>query len=126
MAEYKPIPVHVAKQIADHYEKSQVVIVAVDPVHDLTHTTTYGVSADDKVESALLGDWCAALIGCDVGKRTNYEDFRNDFDAARLKEAVELLAAIHKQKCVRWEQFEQIERLIPSVASVSSVVGNDE
>ena len=47
MADYKPIPVQEAKRLAVQYDKSMIVILAYDPLHGLTHTTTYGVAAFD-------------------------------------------------------------------------------
>ena len=47
MPDYKPVPVWVAQQIAMQFEKAQVVILCWDAVHELTHSTTFGVSAFD-------------------------------------------------------------------------------
>jgi hypothetical protein len=44
---YKPIPVGVAAKISEEFAKSMVVILAYDPVHQLTHTVSYGVDASN-------------------------------------------------------------------------------
>ncbi|HWC91358.1 MAG TPA: hypothetical protein VG433_16930, partial [Pirellulales bacterium] len=88
MADYEAVPVYVAKQIAERYAKTQVVIVAWDPLFQLTHTTTYGVSATDKENAAAAGAICTKALGCDLGKKQVHEDFHHDYNPARLKEAV--------------------------------------
>ncbi|MGD9644286.1 MAG: hypothetical protein AB7U73_01150 [Pirellulales bacterium] len=88
---YKAIPVHVAKQIADHFDKSIVVILAYDQAFLHTHTTTYGRDATDKIAAAQWGEVCTNAVGADIRERTDFEDFRKHFDAGCLKEAVELL-----------------------------------
>ena len=93
MAEYLNIPVEVAKRIAVEYAKQQVVIIAVDHPHNQFHTVTYGVSAADKVEAAKMGEFLTKQAGGDTSKAVFSEDFRRDFDAAKYKQARELLQA---------------------------------
>lgn len=77
MDRYRDIPVSVAREIAAGYKKTMVVILAYDPVHELTHTTTYGVSPYEKVRAAEVGDQCAkAICGEGFNQRRNFEDFR--------------------------------------------------
>ena len=59
MSQYQPIPVAIAKAIAEEFEKSSVVILAWDAKHKLTHTTTYGVTAFDKENAAAAGQICS-------------------------------------------------------------------
>lgn len=79
--EYKPIPVEAAKQIAETYKKNMVVIMAYDNVHEQIHTTTYGVSPEDKNLAAVWGELFTAITGADVVKSTWYEDYRTTKEA---------------------------------------------
>mgnify|MGYP006908234730 CR=1 FL=1 len=98
MSEYKPVAVDVARQIATQFDKSAVVILSYDPVHQLTHTTTYGRSAADKDAAAKLGDACASLVG-DLSRRTNYEDYRTTDQAVRAEAIERLIAAADQAQC---------------------------
>lgn len=71
-----PVPVFVAKDIAEKYGKSIVIINSFDPVSGLLHTTTYGKSFVDKEWAAVAGDITAKAIGADLEGKTTYEDFR--------------------------------------------------
>lgn len=110
MSEYQPVPVNVAKQIAESFQKSQVVILSYDQEHNLTHTTTYGVAAFDKEQAAAIGELVTKAIGCDMSKRVNYEDFHNDYDPALLREATEIFRTIRSRQGVTAVQLQQIER----------------
>jgi hypothetical protein len=94
MSDYIPVPVEAAKSIAERFKQKAVVVLAWDDGRELMHTTTYGASAIDKVVAAGIGERCAAAIGCDLGRVQSFEDFRADFDPARLREAEEILASI--------------------------------
>ena len=48
---YIPVPVPAAKQIAEEYDKDQVLIICADTAHDKLHFTSYGVTATDKLEA---------------------------------------------------------------------------
>lgn len=92
---YEPVPVTAARAIATQFSKSQVIIIAWDQAHALVHTTTYGVSAEDKAHAARAGDICAKALGCDLSKKGEIrEDFREAYDPALLAEARELLDAL--------------------------------
>jgi hypothetical protein len=94
MPEYKPVPVDVARQIAEQCGKSMVVILSYDPAHQLTHTTTYGVEPSEKEMAADVGDRCAKLIcGDGFDKSRRYEDFRFADQAARTKAIEQLIKA---------------------------------
>lgn len=115
MKGYIPVPVHVAKSIAETFHKSMVVILCYDAAHQLTHTTTYGVEAYDKEQAAAAGQRCAAALGSDLAKKTDYEDFHRDYDAARYREALELLGKIRDRGGTSPRQLRQIERLLDDV-----------
>ena len=95
--EYQTVPVEAAKRIALEFDKQQVVIIAVDHPFNQIHTATYGVGADDKVEAAKMGEFLTKQLGCDTSKSKFTEDFRKDLDAAKYKQALELL---HDALCV--------------------------
>src|SRR5690348_256470 len=98
MSEYIPIPVGEAKSIAETFAKSQVIILAWDPVHKVTHTTTFGVSAFDKENAAALGAKLTQAAGCDLSKATEYEDFHKDYDPALYKEAKDLIQKLFTRR----------------------------
>lgn len=98
-ATYQPIPVAVAKQIAEDFAKSQVVILAFDPVHQVTQTTTYGKEPFDMENAAAVGKICAQAIGCDLSKRQDFEDYHKDYDAAKFKALIESVRTIHQHLC---------------------------
>lgn len=69
MAKYQSIPIATAKDIARKYGKSQVIIVAWDPVFGKEHVTTYGATVKDCEQAALGGtrikqalNWPAELL----------------------------------------------------------------
>lgn len=91
MINYQPIPVSAAADIAGRYEKDVVVIVAWDRTFEKIHTTTFGITAEDKLAAAELGPILAAAAGAEMTQVHPYEDFR--LDAARLKEENDQLRA---------------------------------
>ena len=94
MRPYLPIPVNTAREISERYQKSMVVILAYDPEHQKTHTTTYGVSAFEKENAAACGELCALTLGGDLSKKQTHEDFNDDYRPAEYTEAMDLLRAI--------------------------------
>jgi hypothetical protein len=74
---YQPIPVSAAAEIAERFAKSIVVITAYDRQYELTHTTTYGRDAQDKLDAAAAGEYLHRCAGGDLSKREIYEDFRD-------------------------------------------------
>jgi hypothetical protein len=89
-AGYVPVPVESARQIATEFHKSMVVILSYDPKFQVTHTTTYGVSPQEKEIAADFGERCAALVS-DLPRKTSYEDFRF-MDQAKRAQQVERLS----------------------------------
>jgi hypothetical protein len=57
MSDYKPVPVEAAREIAEKYDKSIVIIFSHDPVHALMHTTTYGTNPQNKELKADFEDY---------------------------------------------------------------------
>lgn len=101
------VPVEAARQIAQQFGKTQVVILTYDPVSELTTTTTYGVSPFDKENAAAVGKIVTAAIGCDLSKRQDFEDYHRDYDAARYKAALEIMRRIVARHAgVRWANGE--------------------
>jgi hypothetical protein len=91
MPEYQPVPVSEASRICDEYAKSMVVILCYDAKFQMTHTTTYGVSAFDKENAAAAGALVTKAIGADLSKKQTFEDFHASYDPAVYKQALELL-----------------------------------
>lgn len=96
MSDYKPIPVSVAVQIAESFEKSMVVIMAYDPKHERSHTTTYGQNPADKENAAKIGDACSVLVCGEEGfaAKRSYEDYRFVDQGKRAEENRRLKSAI--------------------------------
>jgi hypothetical protein len=95
MADYKPVPVEVARQIAQQFDKCIVVVMCFDEVHLLTHATTYGMSALDKAAAAFLGDEFTRTMGANLSEKKTFEDFRatpDDAKAAVQRETNERIA----------------------------------
>lgn len=84
MGDYTPVPVHAARQIAEAFHKDAVVIVSLDRACEMTHTTTYGRSAEDKDFAAAWGDRMVRAVGVDPRREgvKFYEDFRDPTKAA--------------------------------------------
>lgn len=115
MSEYIPIPVSEAQRISDLYQKSMVVILAYDPAHQMSHATTFGVTADDKVYAAQMADRTVDMMG-ELGRtKTVHEDFRQDFDAGLYKEAVDLLQLLYRRQAVVSPQAQLVERFLKSI-----------
>jgi hypothetical protein len=112
MPEYIEVPVFVAKEIAEVYRKSQVIISSWDSEHGLLHTTTYGKEAFDKESAAAAGEICAKALGSDLSKKKEFEDFHKDYDPAFLREALELLNVVHHRQGITAPQLQQVERLL--------------
>jgi len=95
---YKPVPVEEACQIAVKYDKRIVVILSHDSVYQLMHTTTYGVTAYDKEQAAAVGALVTQRLGGDLSKKTMFEDFHQNYDPARLREAAEILQEVRSHQ----------------------------
>lgn len=112
MAEYISVPVEAAAVIAREFSKSQVVIISLDPLHRLVHTTTFGVSASDKVEAARAGDFLAEQLGLDLAQRNYVVDFRDEYQPALYREALDLLKLIRNRNGCTPQMVQQAERIL--------------
>lgn len=86
-AEYRPVPVSSAEAIAEEYGKSIVIIFAHDPAFGLVHTTTYGVTPNDKQWAAQGGVIATRALGALPELATEFEDYR----AQRIRVLTEAL-----------------------------------
>jgi hypothetical protein len=96
MSAHTPIPVEVAKQIATDFNKQIVVVLAYENESGLMHTTTYGVSPFDKENAAAAGEICTKALGFDLGKKQTFEDYHDNYDAAKYKRIIELMGDTSK------------------------------
>lgn len=106
------VPTAVARQICWTFNKVQCVILCYDREHNLTHTTTYGMTAFDKENAAAVGEACTKAIGGDLSQRIGYEDFHRDYKPAIYREAIELLRGIHAAGALLPETFKRVEALL--------------
>ena len=60
---YIDVPINVAKDIAEKYSKTQVIIVCWDKHHSRTHVTTYGKTESDCKEAAIGGNKVKKALG---------------------------------------------------------------
>lgn len=100
--EYVPVPVSAAQSIAQSYQKSMVIVCAWDPVHDLLHTTTFGVSAIDKAMAADGGRIAARALDADMLQVHRFEDFRLTVAKkllAVLKASATMHGSVHESDC---------------------------
>jgi hypothetical protein len=113
--EYKPVPVQVARTIAEDFKKSQVVILCYDRVHELTHTTTYGVLPFDKENAAAAGAICAKAVGSDLAKKQVFEDFHDDMNPAIQKAALDLIEKLFLRRDGSNWALAQMEEIMKAV-----------
>ena len=93
MSDYQPVSVQEAASISEKYSKDVVVIFAWDREHGCFHTTTFGITPDDKTNAAAAGEIATAAIGGDLMRATHYEDFRN-VKPAEYKAALDRLVRL--------------------------------
>jgi len=63
MSDYKGVPIAVAQEIANKYDKNQVIIVCWDKEHSKTHVVTYGKSKQECIEAADGGNMIKRALG---------------------------------------------------------------
>lgn len=60
---YRDVPISAAKQIAEEFDKDQVIIVTWDSAFGLTHVTTYGKSKGDSIQAAQGARFVKRALG---------------------------------------------------------------
>ena len=60
---YLPIPISAAEQIANEFQKDQVIIVTWDKVYGMVHVTTFGKDKDDSIQAAQGGNFVKQALG---------------------------------------------------------------
>ncbi len=73
-----------AAAIAGKFAKEVVVILCWDRAFNMGHTTSFGVTAEDKLLAADMADEASEAAGFITSQKRVYEDFR--LDTTRLKE----------------------------------------
>lgn len=108
----KPIPIEAAQQLAEQYGLSQILVVGWQRQPAVTHITTFGVTADDKVRAAEAGDLLGKHLALYDVNRTVHADFRRDFDAGLFKESLDLLKLIRNRQGCTGPMLQQAERIL--------------
>jgi len=72
---YTAVPVDAAREIAEKYDKSMVIISAYDPAFNRTHSVSFGVKADDKETAANISEQCVKFLLGDTEGDT-HQDYR--------------------------------------------------
>jgi hypothetical protein len=62
MSKYKRVPVTAAKNIADTYDKEEIIILAIDRKHDKVHITTYGKTKAACKTAEMTGDFLSEIF----------------------------------------------------------------
>ena len=63
MKNYKKVTIAAAKEIAQKFDKTQVIIVCWDDTHKKMHVTTYGKSLLDCEQAAVGGNFIKRALG---------------------------------------------------------------
>lgn len=115
----QPVPVSVAKDIAERFGKSSVVILCYEPATERTFTTTYGVTPFDKENAAAAGSICAKALGSDLSRKQVFEDFHHDYDAANYKAAVELMQKIVSSRAPANWSIDKLEEFLKQIGKTT-------
>lgn len=102
--------IEAAQQIAEQFGKSQIIILGWDGPGGGTHVTTYGDTAENKVMAARGGDFVSKYLGL-AETQTSIRDFREQFDAGLLQEALGLLKLIGNRQGCTVPMLQQAERI---------------
>lgn len=126
--QYKPVPVDVAKQIADRFDKAMVVILAYDVAHELTHTTTYGTTEYGKENAAGAGAYLTQTIGSDLSQKIEFEDFHTDYDPARAKVQAEALREMtsYAVTCLKCNTTDWMEGLVERINMACELLRDED
>jgi hypothetical protein len=93
MPELQAVPIERAREVAETYGATMIVVIVRDHAAR-TGTTSWGKHALDKAAAEAIADkimWAVSSTERDLKSRA---DFHDTFDAARLREAEELLQLV--------------------------------
>lgn len=62
MKTYMEVPVSAAKAIAENFDKQEVIILAIDREHRMTHITTFGTDEIYKMNAEVTGDFLTEVL----------------------------------------------------------------
>lgn len=98
---YIEVPIVAAKAIAETYGKNQVIIIAWDKGHNITHVTTYGHSVIDSAQAGQGGNKLKKALGW-PDQRCHDESDR----VSILKKAIgRFKAIVEDQECLCKENY---------------------
>ena len=60
---YVEVPISAAREIAESFEKDQVIVVTWDKAHGMMHVTTYGKTLEDCAQAAVGGNFVKKSLG---------------------------------------------------------------
>lgn len=63
VSRYRNVPIEAARQIANAFDKDQVIIVCWEKAHGKIHVTTYGKTVDDCTQAAAGGNLVKKTLG---------------------------------------------------------------
>jgi len=104
--EYIPVPVDAARQVGQAFEKGIVVIVSVDSILNLIHTTSWGATELEGFIAASLGDLLGHHAGMDFDKAEHFENRRLWADAEASQKIGEMTVEIRQLK----DRIAELER----------------
>lgn len=66
---YISVPVSAAKEIAEKFEKQEVIVLSVDRIHEKVHITTYGKTPKNCENAAATGDFMREVFELEKSDR---------------------------------------------------------
>jgi hypothetical protein len=109
----EPIPVGSAKALVEQCGLSGVLTIGFGDVASRDkHVTTYGASAADKVLTAMIGDAVQHVLESELSGWKVHADFRQEYDAALFREALELLTLVRNRQGCTGPMLQQAERIL--------------
>lgn len=63
MSKYVKVPIQAARDLAEEFDKDQVIVVTWDKAHGMMHVTTYGRSVEDCEQAAQGGNLIKRSLG---------------------------------------------------------------
>ncbi len=99
-----PIPVSIAREIGMKFQKSVVVILAIDFRTQGVHGCTWGLTATDKLHAAGWGEIACEARGDDLSQRRDFENFLTRSAA----EAAAVIDALSRERDVLAQQLREL------------------